>query len=310
MRRQGLIFVLAFGLTGSTGCDIEDMFDHGRPNYTEDFHYSYPLHPGGRVSLENFNGSVEIAAWDDNSVEIDGTKYARTPELLQALKIDISASADSIAIRTVRPSDLRGNLGAKYVIKVPRKTELERIVSTNGPVRTEGVEGSARLKTTNGPVRALDLRGGLDVQTTNGPVAVQNHNGSVTVRTTNGPIRAEGVRGAFEGSTSNGPITAEIVKPDPARAIKLETSNGGIELRLQAPTDVRASTSNGGITLHLPENAGARLMASTSNSSIRSDFEVQSRGPASKHHLEGTIGAGGPLLDLSTTNGTIRLLRQ
>ena len=31
--------------------------------------------------------------------------------------------------------------------------------------------------------------------------------------------------------------------------------------------------------------------------------------PDQKHHLEGTLGSGGPLIDLSTSNGSIRIVR-
>ena len=68
---------------------------------------------------------------------------------------------------------------------------------------------------------------------------------------------------------------------------------------------MRAHTSNNGITLHLPGEVNARLSAATSNASISSDFEMRMRGEISKHHIEGTLGNGGPLIDLSTSNGQI-----
>ena len=73
------------------GCDF-DGFDDAR--LKEDFHYSYNLKPGGRLELENFNGSVEITGWDQDKVEISGTKYAPTKDLLDALKVDIAASTE------------------------------------------------------------------------------------------------------------------------------------------------------------------------------------------------------------------------
>jgi hypothetical protein len=159
---------LSVGLLGFVGCDIEDLDIGGSERYTQDFHYSYALQPGGRISVDNSNGSVEISGWDQDTVDISGTKYARTPELRDALKIEIDHTADTVHIRTVRPSDRRGSMGAKYIIKVPRRTELERIASSNGSIHTLDLEGPARLKTSNGAVRAENLRGSLDVQTSNG----------------------------------------------------------------------------------------------------------------------------------------------
>ena len=45
------------------------------------------------------------------------------------------------------------------------------------------------------------------------------------------------------------------------------------------------------------------------NSNITTDFEMRLRGEISKHHIEGSIGSGGPLIDLSTSNGSIRILK-
>jgi DUF4097 and DUF4098 domain-containing protein YvlB len=91
----------------------------------------------------------------------------------------------------------------------------------------------------------------------------------------------------------------------------VQSSNGSIDLTLPANTQsaVRAHTSNNGITLHLPGEVNARLSAGTSNASISSDFEMRMSGEISKHHIEGTLGSGGPLIDLSTSNGPIRILK-
>jgi hypothetical protein len=53
----------------------------------------------------------------------------------------------------------------------------------------------------------------------------------------------------------------------------------------------------------------ARLSAGTSNASISTDFEMRLRGEITKHHIEGAIGNGGPLIDLSTSNGQIRIVK-
>lgn len=309
MRTQMLVVSLAAGLIGLAGCDIEDWDVGGSARYTQDFHYSYPLQAGGRVSVDNSNGSIEISGWDQNTIDISGTKYARTAELRDALKIEIDHTSDTVHIRTVRPSDRRGNMGAKYIIKVPRRTQLERVASSNGSIHTIDVEGPARLKTSNGGVRAENLRGSLDVQTSNGGIDVQGLEGSASLHTTNGRVHAEGVRGAVEADTSNGGISVRLTKPETGRPVKLETSNGSVELTMESldQNEVHVSTSNGGITVRLPSSIGANLNAHSSNSSISTEFEVATSGSVDKHHLEGKIGSGGPEIDLSTSNGSIRV---
>jgi DUF4097 and DUF4098 domain-containing protein YvlB len=309
MRVNMMVPALAAGLLVLSGCELEDWGASGHGRVTKDFHYSYDLKADGRVSLESFNGQVEISTWDQNTVDISGTKYAPTDDALEALKIDIQHSSDSVSIRAVRPSSIRGNTGAKFVVKVPRGAQLERVISSNGGIRTIDTNGSARLKTSNGTVRVQNQKGNLDVSTSNGGVELQDVEGATTVRTSNGRVRADGIRGSFEATTSNGGIHATLAKVEAGRTVRLETSNGGVELTLPADlrSDVRVSTNNSGITVHAPSGLNARVSARTSNSSIHSDFEMKTQGELSKHHLEGTIGSGGSLLDLSTSNGSIKL---
>lgn len=301
---RGVSLACVVVLAGCEDFDMGGIMDR----YRDDFHYSYPLSAGGRLQVENNNGSIEISGWDQNTVEIDGSKYASSESRLKEIRIDITQSADEIRIRTVPPVDRHWNYGARYVIRVPRRAELANIVTSNGSIHVDGIEAPARLKTTNGGIRASAIQGTLDARTTNGPLEISNVVGDTTLRTANGPIRADVKKGRFEAVTSNGSITARLIDAD-SNPVRLETSNGHIDLTMDAAREVHADTSNSSIVVRMPASAGAMLRAHTSNSSISSDFDVSTRGSLSKHHLEGTIGSGGPLLDLGTSNGSIRILR-
>ena len=61
--------------------------------------------------------------------------------------------------------------------------------------------------------------------------------------------------------------------------------------------------------VRLPAGVSADVKASTSNGSITSDFELTTR-TISKTKLDGRIGNGGPLIEVSTSNGSIRLMRR
>lgn len=291
-----------------TGCDFED-FDMGATE-KEDFHYSYALKSGGRLELDTFNGSVEITGWDKETIEINGTKKARSKDLLDQLKVDVTNTPDMVRIQARRPSDRRGNMGVSFIISAPRKLVLERIASTNGGIRLHSVEGTGRLKTSNGGIKTVGCKGDFEISTTNGTIDLGDLVGSATARTSNGAIRGDGLRGFFDGHTTNGSIDVRLAEAS-GKPVRAETTNGRIALTVesQKDADVRASTTNGGITLRLPANAKAQVKAHTSNASITSDFDVTTSGSLSKHHLEGTIGSGGPLLDLSTTNGSIKIAR-
>jgi DUF4097 and DUF4098 domain-containing protein YvlB len=309
MRAKLLLPILAAALLGLAACDFEDF--GGFDRYRQDFHYTYPLKSSGRLLVETFNGSVEVSGWDQPTVDISGAKYAATQQAADALKVAIDNSPDSVSIRVTRPSDRRGNMGARFVIKIPRAAFVDRIFTSNGAIRTQDGNGPARLRTSNAEIRVQALHGGLDAQTSNSSVELMDVDGDAKIHTSNGHIRTQGLRGALEASTSNSSINARLEQVPAGRPVRLETSNSSVELSLPAnfANDIRVSTSNSGITLHMPYQVNAHVTARTTNSSISSDFEVRMQGEFSKNRLEGVIGNGGPLIDLSTSNGSIRLLK-
>jgi len=306
------VFLVAAASLALVSCEEMDGFGFtgSSHRFKEDFHSTYPLKSGGRLSLENMNGSVEITGWEKDTVDVIGTKYAATESLLQSIKIDVASTADSVDIRTIFPSGTRGNFGAKYIIRVPQKAVLDRVISSNGGVRVESVDGPARLKTSNGAIRVSRVNGLVDLHTSNGSVDVNDQTGGLIIRTSNGAVRVENVRGSLEATTSNGGIHARLSDPEPQKTVKLESSNGTVELTMERinNNEIRINTSNSSIQLRLPANAGGQLRAHTSNSSITTDFDVNVKaGQISKSRLDGAIGSGGPMFDLSTSNCSIKV---
>ena len=270
MRTTLWLPALAAATISLTGCDFED-FNVGR--FNKDFHYSYPMASNGRLAVESFNGSIEVTGWDQDTVDISGTKYGPTQEAADNLQVSVDHAPSAVTIRVMRPSMRLHNEGARLVIKVPRHAILDRLTSSNGSIRTIDGAGPSRLHTSNGSIQVTGLAGRLEAQ------------------------------------TSNGRVTAELTSAD--GPVRVETSNGSVELNLPQKFDdeVRAHTSNGSITLRASERLNARLSARTSNGKITSDFDMRTSGEISRHRMEGVLGAGGPLIDLSTSNGGIRITR-
>jgi len=289
------------------------VFAGDSSRYREDFHYSYPQTAGGRLTLDNFNGSVEITGWDQNTVDISGAKYAESQDLLHQMRVEASNSGNAVRVKTTRPDPHHGNCGAKYIIKVPRRTELEEIHSSNGSLRVEDIEGNAHLETSNGSVHLGRIRGNVEARSSNGSVEVNDVKGNVNFRSSNGGVHADNLEGALEAETSNGTIRVHLRDAAAGHPIRLSTSNGGIDLQVDTPrqNDVVASTSNGPITVRMPAGTGASLHASTNSSgSVRSDFDVLVHGgEISKHRMDGILGGGGPKFDLTTSNGNIALVK-
>jgi DUF4097 and DUF4098 domain-containing protein YvlB len=272
------------------------LVSFGDDRVREEFRHTFTL-VNGAIDVSSFNGSIEVVGGDTQTVEVTGSKHAANSEELRKVQVEVVQEGNVIRARGVRSNekDWRCNCGVQFLVRVPRRTELGSLRTSNGAIRIENIEGRVDAKTSNGSVRLANIKGKVDA------------------RTSNGAVQLDSITGPVVASTSNGSIKGRITDTVTSDPVKMTTSNGAIEVRIEAQhnNDVTASTSNGGITVRMPDTANARISASTSNhESVTTDFPVVVRGTLSKNKIEGSVGNGnGPLLQLNTSNGSIRLLR-
>ena len=103
----------------------------------------------------------------------------------------------------------------------------------------------------------------------------------------------------------NGGITVSDTKG----RLDMRTTNGGVKVT-RVGGEINGKSTNGGVQLALPAKFSAHVQTETTNDSIRSDFPVPSTpGERRPRKLDFNIGTGGPLIQLSTTNGGVHLER-
>jgi DUF4097 and DUF4098 domain-containing protein YvlB len=121
----------------------------------------------------------------------------------------------------------------------------------------------------------------------------------------NGDLLVVGVAGGIDAATVNG----DIVVREAAGSAELETVNGDIELRLDGAADadrIELQSVNGTIDLFLGPSTGAEIRAETVNGGLSNDFGIEVRkGKYVGASFDGTIGGGGPRVELETVNGRI-----
>src|SRR5215213_9599102 len=143
----GLVVLAALALTWT---DASRAQTQSRPELTEEFHQTYPLSAGGRVSLQNINGAVKVVAWDRNEVKVDAVKRAYTPERLREAQIKVDASGSRVRIETEYPdSTLRWSdrdaersenpASVEYTLTVPRGAAIDESNLINGNLNIEGL---------------------------------------------------------------------------------------------------------------------------------------------------------------------------
>lgn len=225
---------------------------------TEQETFSFTLEDGGRFSLSNVNGSVNITGVSGNQVEIVATKKADNQGDLDNIEIKISNSAREVVVETeIGKSNKWFSFGnnsgeVRYEITVPVATELDSIDTVNGSVNISGVSGEVKAESVNGDIDIEDLVSDASLDTVNGSI--------------NASFKKLDGRQDVQAETVNGRVT--IYLPGDADVkISADTLNGSINARdfdLETDKGFVGSDLNGAIG-----DGSARLNIDTVNGSIK-----------------------------------------
>jgi DUF4097 and DUF4098 domain-containing protein YvlB len=124
--------------------------------------------------------------------------------------------------------------------------------------------------------------------------------------THNGGISVDGVEGRMTLHATNGGISVRDVAGD----VRATTTNGGVNAILSGGTwkgdGLDLETTNGGVTLEVPRGYNARLETGTVNGSMHINFPITVSGRLGRS-FSTTLGQGGPLVRMTTTNGGVTI---
>jgi len=330
------MLVFSAAMAASVACRLPDRGGTARTETR-----TLELRPGGQLCASTFNGRISVEGWERGEVSL-------VAEIWERREGDVRFSAESRDGRVEIVAEQEGrskyaislgrSSGVSYTLRVPTKTtttlvssngriEIRRIdgeidaTTSNGPIITEDIGGSARLATSNGGIRANAIKGGLIARTSNAKLEAKDILGNADLRTSNGRIDAKNVKGKADVATSNGSIVAENIEGDltghtsngrldiykVSGAIDLATSNGSIKASdlNGGGRGISLTTSNGSIDVTLG-NAEGMLEATTNRDERSISIEI----PDVQSAKEGSttrakIGNGGQPIRLKTSNGKI-----
>lgn len=271
MRKSHVLALVLSAVLSGAACDIQA----GNGNFDIDF-------ASGKAQ-DTWSRSYKVAA--DGKFELINVNGKVTAE---------AGTGDEVVVEGRRTAKARSDEAAKELLG---KLEIREEVSgttvrvESRPPRLHGFS-SHEIEWTVKVPKGL----AVDLRTVNGGVRLNNLNGAIYAKTTNGGVKGVGIV----------PTTIEAT-----------SVNGGVEIELAAPLDttdsVELETVNGGVELHMPSESKATIAARCVNGGIRKEgLEIDTeaaREGESRRRLNGTMNGGGAKVNLSTTNGGIRLTR-
>ena len=289
------------------------------------------LKVGGPVDLEvrSGSGSIRVFPGEGDTVKVVGRIRAgrswfssdasgRIREIEKNPPIEQSGRA----IRVGRADDesLFRNISISYDVTVPAQARVEARTGSGavevgdlaGPVEAHSGSGSISIGRVAGAVVARTGSGSIDVA---GAQGLEAHSGS-------GSIKARGIAGAVQADSGSGGVEVEHAGPGDVDvssssgnvvvtgvdgAARVSASSGGVEVqgRPSQPWDIHSSS--GSVTLRLPADAAFDLDAHVSSGGIDLAHPVTVSGRMDRRHVRGKVRGGGPLVQVRSSSGGIRI---
>jgi DUF4097 and DUF4098 domain-containing protein YvlB len=154
-----------------------------------------------------------------------------------------------------------------------------------GTTHLERVQGTVRFHTSRTDFRFVRLDGEVEISP-------------------NADLSADQAAGPLTLTTRNRNITLERISGD----ISVTNRNGSVDLTAAPPLgNITLENRNGTVNVTVPEEAHFTVQAETTNGDIENDFSLPSQENDNRKTFGGTVGKGGALIRVTTSQGDIAL---
>ena len=164
-----------------------------------------------------------------------------------------------------------------------------------------GMHRGVRVEIQVPPTSSLDLHSG------DGHIAVTGISGQAKLDTGDGHVSVQNYSGALRSHTGDGHMSIDGAFTD----LDLRTGDGHIDLTVRPGSKMNGGwlihTSDGRVEARLPQDLAAELYAHTGDGRIQLDMPVTVSGSIERTRIRGKINGGGPLLEITTGDGSIHI---
>lgn len=261
--------VLAAGAAGAAS--LAGCAGFAGPTATDESTETVPLDGASQLTVETPNGDAEVRPDGSlsDAVEVVVTKRVRGDAgLFGDVALEVASGGDTLEVGVAYDNRRARRVTVDLDVRVPADLAVARVSSANGDATATDVVGDATVETANGDATATGVDGTVRLQSGNGDVEAGD---------------CAGVRSA-------------------------RTGNGDVDLRL--PTvrgPLMAASGNGDVEVGIPADADATVVLRTANGEVSAESLTFSESRSSDARFEGTLGEGGPRLELSSGNGDVEL---
>ena len=288
--KQGSLIVLATALLSA-------------PLYAdEDVNRSMDVSDDVHVEIYNTSGSIEVAGWSQDKIEVTGTLGDSVEELI------FEKDGNEVLIRVEVPNRHWGDIDADLMIKMPEGGSLE-VSAVSADVDVTGIQGEQSLESVSGDIETEGGQEDIEAASVSGDVEItgDNADGDFEAATVSGDVYMVGISGAVDVESVSGDIDVIGGSFDDAH---FETVNGDqtFSAELAKGGELSMESVNGTVDIELQGTVSARIDIETFNGSIRNCFGPKPE-RTSKYspglELSFEHGGGDGRIDVETLNGSV-----
>ena len=260
--------------------------------------------PAGEVQVSNTSGSVTVAGWDRNVVEVTGELGEGSERL------EFETSGKLTRIKVVLPKKSHHSDGSDLYIKIPSGSSLF-VNTVSADIEVTGIRGAQRLQAVSADISTEARAEDVECKTVSGDITVEGQGkpGLITITTVSGDAEARNVAGEVNGNTVSGNFTFGLGETSRSR---LRTTSGDLTIKGKLTSDARldAESISGDVRLDLVGKPNAEFDVSSFNGEIRNCFgpkPARTDEYAPGRELRFREGSGSARVRIKTLNGDISL---
>jgi DUF4097 and DUF4098 domain-containing protein YvlB len=246
-----------------------------------------------RIVVNADESNIRVETVDSNQVKavVKTVGWRIAEGEVQIIERQIGNRIELELKRPPKSLELRIRHEITIELTIPRSSEAD-LHTGDGNITTRGIEGALKCDSGDGNISVTGGKGNIRLHTGDGNINAEQLDGTVTAGTGDGNVV---IGGRFEG-------------------LEAQTGDGNMEItadsRSRMASEWKVSTGDGNIALNLPDGMGANLNAHTGDGRITCDFSVSTTGKIERTRLQGPMNGGGPLLEIRTGDGNIKILKR
>lgn len=244
------------------------------------------------LDVQTSSGRIAVRPGDTSTVRIHGVIRAHDSSSgdagsrIHEIETNPPIQQSGNTIRITAPADewTRRHISISYELTVPVETRV-RARTGSGSGVAEGIHGPVDLETGSGSITVSRIEDEVRVHTGSGRIELDSLKGKVNAHTGSGSIQGAGI---------TGPITAQ-------------TGSGSVRLEQTTVAALEAHTGSGGVNVRLPADAAFDLYAHTGSGKVYVAHPITVQGSVGGNEIHGKVKGGGPLVDVRTGSGSVRI---